>query len=413
MIKINFKNGASGKTPLNATNLNKMQDNIEEATMINKISLQGNSVQEGTPSVNSEVPIKSVGDNINLLDRTTFKAGYTIDKTTGELDVYNTCVASEQYIAVKPNTTYTYSSHILIGTLRISQYGNDKTHIERIAAGNLNIDVKKFTFTTPSNCYYVRCSFNYDNTTTVTAEILETLKLKLEEGSKETPYSPYGQGSIGITIGNGTTSKTKSLHTQQPFRAIGDVRDRFIKEDGVWYEEHNVSELVLNGTESWSVAKSLSSNLLLQIEITNLADLQSVDGIVSDYFIGTNGDFIWNANDGKYYIAGNSSNKIRISLNTTKFPTISSFTEWLKTNNVKVYYQLATPTLIECTPEQVEVLNDIYSAYGEGMTNIICNDEIEPVIEIVKETKETVQSENDKAISLLLARIEELEKKIQ
>jgi len=233
-------------------------------------------------------------------------------------------------------------------------------------------------------------------------------KIKVEKGTKVTSYSPYGQGSIGITIGDGTTSETKALYTQQPFRAIGDVKDGFVKQNGVWYEEHNMGELILNGTESWSVARSLSSNLLLQIEITNLADLQSVNGIVSDYFIGTNGDFIWNVNDGKYYIAGNSSNKIRISLNITKFPTASSFTEWLKINNAKVYYQLATPTLIECTPEQVEVLNEIYAAYGEGMTNISCTDEVVPVIEIVKETKELVQSENEKGFNSINKEIEEI-----
>ena len=96
----------------------------------------------------------------------------------------------------------------------------------------------------------------------------------------------------------------------------------------------------------------------------------------------------------------------------------SDFKAWLTelyNTGTPVYldYVLATPTLIPCTPEQVEVLNDIYSAYGEGLTNIICSDEIPAIIEILKETKETVQSENDKAISMLLARIEELEKKIQ
>ena len=69
--KINFRNGASGKTPLNSTNLNKLQDNVEsytkkyvaEESLVERISLKGNSIQEGTPSIDSEAKRWTCGIN--------------------------------------------------------------------------------------------------------------------------------------------------------------------------------------------------------------------------------------------------------------------------------------------------------------------------------------------------------------
>lgn len=203
-------------------------------------------------------------------------------------------------------------------------------------------------------------------------------------GTEEKEYVPH-------------QSQTKALYTQQPFRAIGDVKDRFLKQNGVWYEKHNIGETVLDGTQG---------NMYAQPEIGRY-DYKIPNAKMQGLCLSTHFVYKYAVEDGKIFLGGTQAN--RVCIVCASITSLQDMNAWLSENNVVVVYELATPTLIECTAEQVEVLNDIYSAYGEGMTNIICNDEIEPVIEIVKETKETVQSENDKAISALLARVTELE----
>ena len=387
------------RTPTSNINLANIQIKIVEGDVFNNfkiaIKFEEGQVTPYSPYGQGNIEIKQVNKNqlkVTATTKTVNGITFTVNKDSSVSA--NGTATTDATLLVQELTSYPANEYVLSDEAN----GSATTYYTRLYSGSSGYNTVaqtttgavKYTLTEKTD---IRTYIIVKSGATLNNVIFKPMiRLATDDDS----YLPH-------------QSQTKALYTQQPFRAIGDVKDRFVKQDGVWYEEHNIGELILNGTESWSVARSLSSNLLLQIEITNLADLQSVNGIVSDYFIGTNGDFIWNVNDGKYYIAGNSSNKIRISLNITKFPTVSSFTEWLKTNNAKVYYQLATPTLIECTPEQVEVLNDIYSAYGEGMTNITCTDEVVPVIEIVKETKETVQSENDKAISALLERVSQLE----
>ena len=496
--RINFKNGASGKTPLNSTNLNKLQDNVEsytkkyvaEENLIERILLQGNSIQEGTPSIDNEAPVESVGDNINIYNEN----GET---TTSYFDNTGKLVAvadSFNKIEIEPIYTQYVMSHAGIkgvAYVRFSYFNGD-TFISREVS-----EVSGHVFTVPVNCTKIDIRVNNDSK--------GFTDLKLEKGTKATPYSPCGQGSVEIyncnenwfdknntssAIGgasgyvasdyipakfgdkiaksNATTlyfydssktliqgvsnwktgtiaientayvrcnvlstdintfmlvknqnlpseyiqgkTQTKILYTQQPFRAIGDVKDRFVKQNGVWYEEHSIERVILNGTENWGKSSNTKNNLFYLQAIFNTL----INKGISNYFTY---QIVWDIDIVGIEIYNNRNLRFGLGLNSD----ITTLEQW-KAKLTELYnagtplyvdYVLATPNLIPCTPEQVEVLNDIYSAYGEGMTNIICNDEIEPVIEIVKETKETVQSENDKAISMLLARIEELEKKIQ
>lgn len=61
MDKINFQNGASGNTPLNATNLNKLQDNIETA-------VNGTILYEDKTGTIEDVPLSETCVNFNYLE---------------------------------------------------------------------------------------------------------------------------------------------------------------------------------------------------------------------------------------------------------------------------------------------------------------------------------------------------------
>lgn len=540
--RIDFKNGSSGKTPLNKTNLNKLQDNMQKAInnveeeqntlredgdLVKKINISGASIQEGTLSIESEAPIKSVGDNINLLgiqDGSWNTNGLTVNVKDNVININGTSAADS-------NVFFTLQEALNLNGQYSFQAGNDVAlssgEYFRLYTGTTGFEVlKSFGALTYLNVKSenINISGKADrlairvNAGTVFNNV--TFKPKLETGTKATPYSPYGQGSIeikqsaknlanytdevtsssivnfdigdivsgkdytvyidlngtlsfnlkykttgtiirtswnmkGIHVynftatetdilhfngfsGNGYTGakvmllegtyttetippyekyqgQTKALYTQQPFRAIGYYKDKFVKKLGKWNEEHKIREIPLANRSGW-----LSGNNYFALPIGGLNygtyDDKISPVLSSTHFKYVSGKPVNNLQEGEMWyqtLSDNLSFKyIYFGVDKTKdyASTLEKFEEWLLNNNVLLNYVLGTPTLIECTPEQVEVLNDIYSAYGEGMTNIICNDEVEPVIEIVKETKETVQSENDKAISALIARVEELEK---
>jgi hypothetical protein len=81
------------------------------------------------------------------------------------------------YIKVKPSTTYTVSRDGVDGYMRIGYFGIDKTFVSR----DLASFIPTYTFTTPSNCYYVRLSNEWSDLGST----------QLELGSVATAYEPY------------------------------------------------------------------------------------------------------------------------------------------------------------------------------------------------------------------------------
>ena len=69
MDKINFQNGVSGKTPLNATNLNKMQENVEKAIDDTKQTINekvdGIVLFEDEDGLNDEITLSETIANFN------------------------------------------------------------------------------------------------------------------------------------------------------------------------------------------------------------------------------------------------------------------------------------------------------------------------------------------------------------
>ena len=116
------------------------------------------------------------------------------------------------------------------------------------------------------------------------------VSFQIEKGSSATSFVPHQEQNISIPC-------------QQPMRSIGNARDEFIKQDGLWYEKHNI-------------------------------------GVIESY----NGETI-----------------------TTNY---MSTTGELSTGAF-VQYVLGTPNYIQCTNEQIQVLNAIsHSSLYTGTTNI-------------------------------------------
>lgn len=362
----------------------------------------GVSKQERTPSIESESPIECVGDNINLID-----ARYGIDITSN--DVYT--------IEVKPNTSYSlYLSQkcISLGGTTSAQHqikyldsnGNILTQssicfISFTEVGEIVSNSK--TFTTPENCTKLNLDigtyWNTGNTSTI-----QNIEVKLTKGASTGVYSPYGQGSIGITIGDGITSEIKALYTKKPLRSIGDIKDRFAKVDGVWYEEHKIERYIFTGNENFKLHGSIPSwfyadNVILNSYYNNTAN----DYMISNYFIQypyNQVSGIPNNNLALGILTGTSK---RIVFKNTNFTTANEFKTWVTElydagTPLYVDYLLEVPELIPCTAEQVEVL-DGFNTY-KNITNITSDSIGELEVFYYKDIETLSKNNEDRILAL-------------
>lgn len=265
---------------------------------------------------------KNLFDKDNVVQGIPQASDGSIGQTTG---AGRTC----QFIPVMPNTRYTHSGHPQ-GWAVIAYYRADKSFISRVG------DVT--TITTPSDCFYVSVSCAVDNLSTCQFEL----------GSQATSYAAYFE-PIELCNIPGT-----------------DYRDRFIPRDGKWYVHKEVGKAVLDGSEAnWATQTSGG----LKRYSVNRTDSKSFpsrtsDASLSSHFTPSTTDAV-----GIFFVAAQTY----YFYPDQSIATLDSWKSWLASNNVALYYPLATPTDTEITNEAlIEQLNDIYyhaHAY-KGRTHI-------------------------------------------
>lgn len=375
-----------------------------------------------SPNLKYSQEIESCGDNINMLltaesewEQGTLNGGVN-QANTARIRTKNYCLidVAEQTISMVSNLNYVYGN--------IFYYNSSKAYIgnQYELSGNKDTEFNKLTFTPPTEAHYCKIVIKKKDNSVILPSEIATIKPKLEKGTKATAYSKYGQGNITVVTDNNlqTTdsnykSKTHIIPTQKPMRAIGNIRDSFVKIDGQWYEKHSIYRKMLDGTENaWALYTSGTRRFGLDLK-NNLAK-----AISGKYGTGYSNQFLikTNANEdltifiqielGHFYIGLTDVNSKWADVNALKTYLASQYNAG---TSLYVDYVLETPELIPCTTEQTKALNGIYEAYADGQTIMYSTDDIEPVIEIVKESKEQVQSETNKAISALIERVSQLE----
>lgn len=198
--------------------------------------IEGNSVQDGTPSPDNEVPILSSGDNgsinekiqtrnfigLNKLEQGTFDGNG--EKTNDVLDLR---VRTKNKIFLLSGK-YT----INVTNMQTVVYRFDFNNILYEADHSQQWKSTPYTFTMTSNGY-VNIAFKNLNGTNITPTDVIMALAQLEPGTTATSYVPHEEQDYSIFV-------------QQPMRSIGDVRDCFVKKsDGKLYERHYIKYLDL------------------------------------------------------------------------------------------------------------------------------------------------------------------------
>lgn len=255
------------------------------------------------------------------------------------------------YYEVDSNTTYTLQTSESINGLSVSYFDKDKNFIIRynnLVSGS----TKKASFTPTDETKYIRINVNYDNETTMTQEIIDTLNIMLEEGSQATEYEEYKEAISLIDL------KGNEL------RSVGDFKDELIIKNGQALINKNIKKIILDGSEDWGYNPNNGNRF-----INGTGFLKSSKGgkCISDHFTSIasdSGEGIW---------IGESAFLI---INDSKFSTTAEFKQWLNENNTTVYYISDVTEIIDlgevsietvqsdCTLELEEELDtDMYAKY--------------------------------------------------
>ena len=188
---------------------------------------------------------------------------------------------------------------------------------------------------------------------------------------------------VYIAVTNGTTVNNVTVYPQlergstassysayfDPIELckIGTYQDRIYKENGKWWLHKEVGKAVLNGSETWTGWQQSGgfyrANTILDGSYVFTDDARHPTRVQSSHFTSST--------------TNNYGIVFQYRAETLFYPqsgitSLADFTTWLASNNVTVYYALATPTTTEITNE--EVLEGLHSAAGlklfPGQNNI-------------------------------------------
>lgn len=332
--------------------------------------IEGNSVQDGTPSPDNEVPILSSGDNENLFDIDSVtsvirgqipdenKVIYTNENTSGNFNVIPNFSALEL-----KSTTYFISMDIRreTGSLIFGKINDGNSDWTLVKAPSLSNNYNRYIY---KKTYSENTSINRMLIQFVGEGSASIKNIKLEQGNKASGYSPYGMGSINEKIKNadGTEEQDYSIYTQQPMRSIGDVRDCFVKKSDGWYERHYIAEVILDGSRVWNKSSGYSNEEyfcgFLAVGISN-----TIDGsfALNDSFqIG-----LYTTILDEECMSNNYQFNVRILASRLSENSVEGFKQWLSTHNVKAYGRYVTPLDLPCTQAQIDVLENMPSTYKD------------------------------------------------
>ena len=212
MAKITYDDKVALNEEPSVAEINKVTDDN-----MNEIKSSVNTAYDLMNGVGSMGSV--IAENISSKNMLNSKGGFTNNyiSSTGVVTFGNNNALFNQYIQVKPNTKYIYSGNASITNMSISEYDDNYSFIQRVH----QITTDKINITTSGITKYLRLSINFDNVTTVTQAIINSLNLQFEEGDTRTTYTEYfgdlvdlQNKTIGLSsMGNvkGESFKSKNL----------------------------------------------------------------------------------------------------------------------------------------------------------------------------------------------------------
>lgn len=307
---------------------------------IEVLRIEGAYQQDGIPS--PELPIEPKffhATNFYTSGKNLFDGQLelgSIDNLTGELSSDNKCLRSKNFIRVIQNSTVTLSNDLGYACY-IYEYDSNKGFI-------------KYTSKSETNTLKLSDSTNFIKFRSVSGQTQNNLNVKyqLETSYSKSEYTPF----------KGSSSTPVDIELRALPNDVKDIYDNGIITRKVGYIEFDGSD-----DEKWVEGGSLTKTMRFYIELSN--SKQQAEGICNiNRWVKTGfstDDELVGVLDNKLYF--------RINKNRLSVQDVNGFKNFIKTNHIKVWYELATPTT-----EQYSIPT-LHSYYP--FTNAWCDSELE------------------------------------
>lgn len=354
------------------------------------LKLHGKSEQNGSPTPDNPIPIKSCGDGgaigIRVLRKNLCKVtsvlNASFDENTGTL-VNN----------AKNNTVKSY--------VKIQKYKGDK-FLEEISVSNTGKTEKIFSINGTFN--RIRLAFAGDRSEgniSIDVSYLNygeyTLSMDIEEigmnegriskimllnkGESDETFEPFQYQQASLSTPNGLPglpvdsggNYTDSNGQQWICDEMDFKRGKYVQ---------RVKKVVFNGSEDWNL-ESISQKGFANFYVRNLSGIRANSNVLSNQFRNQTTVISETTEEG---IANLSTLYVRID--KTKADNANKFKEILKTNNLEICYQLATPIETDIPEETMTAYRNLYTNYP---STVIQNDSGAGMeVEYVADTKQFI-----------------------
>lgn len=378
------ENTVTGNGNVTLTNAKK------DITIENKI--QGKCEQEGTPTPDSPVEIKTVSGIGNLFDKNNANI---LNANVNNNNVASSNNAKTLYIPIIGGETYTISK-IRSARFRVATTINEPAIGVSTAQFNGDIDNNtEYTITTNATANYLCVYFYLNRTDTLTQqEVLDSIQI--EKSSTAHQYVPYGHW-LPIKVANSNDTSAEDYQEQitlidlnkydsnneivgnYELCSIGDVKDLLTIKDGNAVITKNINKIVLNGSESYTQVNVVENNTMYRTTNAIFVGLpNNTTNYITNYF-STNTASYSSSTIGSYIY--NNQFRMRVPSSITNINT------WLATHNTNIYYKLSATETI--------TLKGTYNISLYEGTNYITvyDDDLEPTTEIKYKTNTITETE--------------------
>ena len=255
--------------------------------------------------------------------------GYSSSNEGQPIPMQKNTIRSKNFIKVLPNTSY-YFNYPIAEAHYVWEYDENKNalgHYQLLASRNNN------TFTTPSDCHYIKFACEPTYGTTYKHDIC----INLSSPSRNGEYEPYKKHSYPLDSSL-TLRGIPKLDVSNNLYYDGDEYES----DGTVKRKY--AEYTFTGSENWKWYEDSNQSL----SFWHCSPLR-YDGKKSDDYFCSNGirATVVNNNQVRIYVMYNSQISSSTNMNT------------LFTSGTKLLYELATPTTETAEPFQhIQIVDD-------------------------------------------------------
>lgn len=277
------------------------------------------------------------------------------------------------FTEVEPNTTYVVSKKK--GTFfRVASTSVLPTNGVDVFSVVDNYTAESIVYTTPSNARYIVSAIWYSILdTTISADEM-IASVQIERGSVPTPYQPYTADHIILrSIPNTNIADTLTVN-----------------EDGSaeWVQKVGVKNL---SSLNWNLFGEYAGHHLFYWD--RLEDAKYSDGwrniSLCNAYVTVPNDYLEIMKDHELRIRASDG---KIYLNDDRYADATSFNNWIHSQNVILYYELATPIVHTLTKEQVDAIRQLKTYEG---TTLIDSELANVTIKYAGDTKKYIDEKDN------------------